>query len=197
MKTRLLLVFWLLCAAAATGFAIPPGLLDPNYDGGIGGGILFSIDPMNGKMQVGFELYWLSRSRFGVGFTSFVNLSKSLGLDSFSLDGLYYLDFDPTGNGFAVIPIKLRLGIFGAQSDLGVGLASGIEYYAVPMTFDQNDNIVLSEDPNLSDFFLTLKALVELDYTGGTLTPWLMGGATLIGTIGGEGGGGYTYYYYY
>ena len=196
MKRRLL-VCCLLLAVVASGFAVPPGLFDPTYDGGIAGGVLFSIDPLNGRMQLGFELYWLSRSRVGVGFTSFANLSNPLSLDSFSLDGLYYLDFDPTGNGYAVIPIKLRLGIFGGHSDLGIGLASGIEYYALPMFFDANDNIVFSGDPNLSGFFLTVKALAELDYWGGKLTPWVMGGATLIGTIGGEGNGDTYYYYYY
>ena len=95
------------------------------------------------------------------------------------------------------MPIKLRLGVFGERSDLGVGLASGLEYYALPMFFDANDNITLSGDPNLSGSFLTLKALAELDYAGGALSTWVMGGTTLIGTIGGSGGTGYTYYYYY
>ena len=196
MKTRHVLVVVLLFAAATAGFAVPPGLFDPAYSGALGGGILFSIDPTSASMQLGFELYYLSASRFGGGLSVFLSLPK-LALGSFTLDGLYYLDFDPSGRGFAVIPIKLRLGVFGEQSDLGAGLAAGIEYYALPMFFDAGGNIGFSGDRNLCGFFLTLKALAELDYAGGALSTWVMGGTTLIGTIGGQGGSGYTYYYYY
>jgi hypothetical protein len=65
------------------------------------------------------------------------------------------------------------------------------------MFFDSTDNIILTGDPNLSGFFTTVKAVAELDYSAGTLTPWIVGGTTLIGTVGGSGAGGYTYYYYY
>jgi hypothetical protein len=182
--------------AATAAFAVPPGLFDPAYDGDVGGGILVSMNPIDGRVQLGFELYYLSSSRFGGGITVFVSIPK-FALESFSLDALYYYDFDSSGRGFAVVPLKLRLGIFGERSELGAGFAAGIEYYAVPMFFDSTDNIILTGDPNLSGFFTTVKAVAELDYSAGTLTPWIVGGTTLIGTVGGSGAGGYTYYYYY
>ena len=195
VKTQLALVCLFLLVAATFGFAIPPGLFDPQFDGGVGGGVLFSIDPTSGKMGLGFELYWLSRTRFGEGITTFFGIQNNQAF-SFSFDGLYYLDYESSGNGFAVIPIKLRLGTFGEPEVFGIGLASGIEWYALPLSFDQNDNIVLAGDPMSAGFFMTLKALAELDFAGGRLIPEIIGGCSLIGTIGG-GAGGYVVYYYY
>ena len=164
MKTRLFLVCGLMLAAATAAFAVPPGLFDPTYDGDVGGGILVSFNPMDGRVQLGFELYYLSTSRFGGGITAFVSIPK-FALESFSMDALYYYDLDSSGRGFTVVPLKLRVGIFGDRSELGAGFAAGIEYYAVPMFFDSADNIILSGDPNLSGFFTTVKAVAELDYS--------------------------------
>lgn len=196
MRRRLTLIVLALTVSAGV-FAIPRVYLDPYWSGAIEGGLLVSVNPMNGKMSLGGDILWISPARIGVGITSFVALKRPLTIDSWSLDGIYYLS---TGQEDLDVPIKLRVGMFDGASGgaFGVGLASGLEWFAVPFEFDDNDNMYVSSDPTTSGFFLSLKGLAELDYVRGGLRPSLAVGSALSGTIGGEAaGGGSVYYVYY
>lgn len=198
MSRRLTLIPLILIMSAGV-FAIPRVYQDPYWSGAFEGGVLVSLDPLSGKMSLGGELLWISPARIGVGITSFVALKLPLTFDSWTLDGVYYLS---TGqNEDLDIPIKLRVGLFDGASggSLGVGVATGLEWFAVPFEFDDSDNMYVSNDPTTSGFFLSLKGLAELDYVRGGLRSSLSFGSALSGTIGGEasGSGGYVYYVYY
>ncbi|MGO8692232.1 MAG: hypothetical protein ACLQMF_01045 [Rectinemataceae bacterium] len=188
-RRTILVVLALLLAAGA--FALPPAYLDSTRSGAMEGGLVFSVDPLNGRTALGVEFYWISRARVGVGVTSMFSLAHFPATESLSLDALYYLDFDPTGRGLAVMPIKARIGMFGPSQSLGYGLATGVEWYAIPFYYDSNYKLRVSSQPLNCDFFLAFKGLAEVDYFDGRLRPSLVCASDFAGTIGGSSGQGY------
>jgi hypothetical protein len=197
MKKRLALSTVVLVLICSSVFALPPAYFDPVRSGGVEGGMVFSVDPLSGDCAIGFELYWVSQSRFGAGLTAMLPLSGDGRLGSYSFDGLYYADIESSGRGLVVVPVKLRLGMFGTEGRFGAGLSAGVQWYALPFAFDDSYNMYIAPHPLNADFFMSVKATAELDYAGGKLVPTLGTAVDLGGTIGGGSGSGYVYIVYY
>lgn len=175
------LTLLLLCAASTRALALPSTFVDPANNGFLGGAIMLAYGLEHSELSLAFEASYTLPGRVGVGLTWFVTLPK-FRLGSFSLDGLYFLDTDPTGFGAMVIPMKLRLGLFGQS--FGAGFAIGLEYYAYSLY------------PS-GDMFISPKFEFELDYDFNSVHPWIEAGASFEGTVGQPQSGGYVIYYYY
>jgi hypothetical protein len=192
MRRAKVILVGLVILVAARVFALPPAYLDPSRSGAMEGGLLFSVDPLNGRTAIGVDFYWISRARIGVGVSSTFSLAHFPATQSLTFDALYYLDLDASGQGLAVVPIKARIGMFGPSQSFGYGFATGVEWYAVPFYYDSNYNLQVSSQPLNCDFFLAFKALGEADYYDGRWRPELFFGSDLAGTIGGKSGQGYA-----
>lgn len=175
MRKLGVLVVVLLCATAVGVFALPSTFLQADQtDGWLGAGVMIAYDVAHGSVALEAELFWGMTSRFGIGMTWMVGL-PDFSLGNFSFDGLYWWDWDTTGYGAAVVPVKLRLAVDGSSgSDIvfGAGLAAGLEYYAWSLY-------------DTGDMFVTLKGLAEVDlFSSGRLDAWIEGGSFLEGTSG-------------
>jgi len=177
----------------AGAFALPPAYFDTTRSGAVEAGLLFSVDPLNGRTALGVDFYWISRARIGLGVSSMFSLTHFPETERLTFDGLYYLDFDPSGYGLAVMPIEARVGAFGSSWSLGYGFAAGVEWYALAFAYDDNNNLRVTSHPLNSDFFLALKGLGEVDYVEGRWRPAVVLGSDFAGTVGGKSGQGYTY----
>jgi len=170
-----------LCAVAVGGFALPSTFVDPANNGFLGGAVMLAYGLDRSELSLALEASYTLPNRVGVGLTWFFTLPK-FALGSFSLDGRYVMDTDPSGFGAMVIPMKLRLGVFGGS--IGAGFAIGLQYYAYSLY------------PS-GDMFVSPKFEFELDYDFDTVHPWLEAGVSAEGTVGRPQGNDYIVYYYY
>ncbi len=186
MRKMCVLAAALLCAVSLSAFALPATFLQADQtDGWVGAGVMIAYDVVHGTVALEAELFWAMTNRFGIGMTWMAGL-PDFSFGNFSFDGLYWWDWDPTGYGAAVVPVKLRLAVDSSPSSdivFGAGLAAGLEYYAWPL-YETND------------MFLTVKGLAEVDlFFNGRVDAWIEGGSFLEGTTGKPTGGGYVIYY--
>ena len=184
MNKRIVIAVALVCVIAFAAPALPLTLA-PEF---MGLGVLIGYDMGMGSVRLDFEIYvglldnsiLPEASHFGVGFT--IQYWMRAPLIGMSLDGLYWWGPDSSGSGSLVVPIKLDLGVaLGRERLFGVGLAAGVEDYAVSLG---------------SGTYLTLKALGEIDaWSNGEINPSVMAGS-VFDFQPPSGGDYYTYYYY-
>jgi hypothetical protein len=198
MRKRTFALLILLLVGSFVEFAMPPGLVNPIYNGDLAGGFIVSLDPFSGKLNFGFEFYYLASDKIGFGFTAMADPDSSDSRSSISVDALYYRDFSSSGTGYVVQPIKVRLGIFAPYGSFGIGLVSGVEYYAFPFAFNTSDLIYVTTNAASSNLFGTVAALGEVDFVRWKymwqIYPWIEGSISFIGSLGGSGPGNDDYY---
>lgn len=171
---RGILIMFIIFAKTVFVFSLPTGILD-SKDGWISGGLEYSHNPMNGRGSGGINFEALDQSRLGIGLTILVG-ERTV----FSIDGIYYLDFASRGEGYFVIPIKLRLGLLGGNP--GIGLSAGLKWFALDISGGDKTG------------FISFHGSGAIDWAKDTFIPFLEGGLDFDVTI--KPTSSYYYYYY-
>lgn len=126
---RILFVLWLLPGFSTIASAMPYAF-ETNSNGWVGAGVGVCLWVPEFKPELFLEAEFAGPPGIGLGFT-IIGGSRFV----MTINGLFY--YDPVARSPFVIPIKVRLGLFG--NDFGVGLATGFKFYAMSFSNDIND----------------------------------------------------------